>query len=381
VTIISDQDKGSTGAVKEIFKEAFHFHCSWHRRQNITTKFGNKDGTAELSANWMFNVLSNCKTHRAIKMKGDTYFHGMTAIERNYLRKLPDSVQYPAACCAMGADVCMYGRSASSGVESMNRANKKEVRNHTAVDALNGAMRMVRIEARRFESYKELAWSQTLPLTPRGMDEMEAVFSELNTTHYNCDIQEMERHFLCTVCKVVGESVTYSVTIPKHATQGSFFGTCNCGIPKRDGIPCVHMAVLVDGGDIPNPEFTRVTVMPYWWRTDHWRTQFPQDVTCIGSVNLRLIMSKYNPEGDIRYFPDWLAPNKAGRPKKNQRKIGVADHIANMPKKRRKRMFCTFCQKFNHNDIDCFQNPINARAQDDEPEAADMNVDGQAGWV
>ena len=180
MTIISDQDKGSTGAVKEIFKEAFHFHCSWHCLQNITTKFGNKDGTAELSANWMFNVLSNCKTHRAIKMKGDTYFHGMTANERNYLRKLPDSVQYPAACCAMGADVCMYGRSASSCVESMNRAGSKEPHCY--------AMRMVRIEARWFESYKELAWSQTLPLTPRGMDEMEAVFSELNTVHYNRDI-------------------------------------------------------------------------------------------------------------------------------------------------------------------------------------------------
>ena len=120
--------------------------------------------------------------------------------------------------------------------------------------------------------------------------------------------------------------------------------------------------------------------MPYWWRMDNWCTQFPQDVSCIGSVNLRLIMSKYNPEGDIRYCPDWLAPNKAGRPKKNQRKIGVADHISNAPKKRKRQLFCTICQKFNHNDIDCFQNPINVRAQDDDPEA-DMNVDGQAGWV
>jgi hypothetical protein len=100
-TIISDQDKGSKASIAAVIPRAFHFHCLWHRRKNITTSFGNKDGTEQLSANWMFNVLLNSKTHQAITMKGDTYYHGMKTKEAAYLRKLPDNVQYPATRCAI----------------------------------------------------------------------------------------------------------------------------------------------------------------------------------------------------------------------------------------------------------------------------------------
>jgi hypothetical protein len=34
-TILTDQDKGSIGAVKDIFTSAAQFMCSFHRRQNI----------------------------------------------------------------------------------------------------------------------------------------------------------------------------------------------------------------------------------------------------------------------------------------------------------------------------------------------------------
>jgi hypothetical protein len=41
-------------------------------------------------------------------------------------------------------------------------------------------------------------------------------------------------------------------------------------------------------------------------------------------------------------MPEFLAPNKSGRPKKkNARKMGIMDHIASAGKrKRKKRMFC-----------------------------------------
>ena len=54
----------------------------------------------------------------------------------NYLKKLNDEQQYPAAQCAMGDDICMYNKSASLGVESMNQANSV-ARERTAVDVLN----------------------------------------------------------------------------------------------------------------------------------------------------------------------------------------------------------------------------------------------------
>ena len=53
--------------------------------------------------------------------------NGMKKKEADYLLKLPDNVLYPAARCAMDKNVCMYGASSSSGVESMNRANKNGV--------------------------------------------------------------------------------------------------------------------------------------------------------------------------------------------------------------------------------------------------------------
>ncbi len=42
----------------------------------------------------------------------------------HYLFNIAEEMQFPAARCAQGNSVCMYGKSASSGVETMNRANE-----------------------------------------------------------------------------------------------------------------------------------------------------------------------------------------------------------------------------------------------------------------
>ena len=44
----------------------------------------------------------------------------------------------------------MYGRTSSSGVESMNRANN-EICQRTAVDILNAALVLIKKESERFE--------------------------------------------------------------------------------------------------------------------------------------------------------------------------------------------------------------------------------------
>ena len=38
VTIVTDQDKGSMGAIEEILSAVGHFFCAWHRRKNIITQ-------------------------------------------------------------------------------------------------------------------------------------------------------------------------------------------------------------------------------------------------------------------------------------------------------------------------------------------------------
>ncbi len=92
--------------------------------------------------------------------------------DRHYLTKIPYKKQYAAARCnAMGHDICMYGRSALSGVESMNSANKL-VREKTAVDIANVTILLLKLEGAQYHKWKETAWGHELPLTPKGMEQI-----------------------------------------------------------------------------------------------------------------------------------------------------------------------------------------------------------------
>jgi hypothetical protein len=48
----------------------------------------------------------------------------MHPTDHHYLFNIVDEMQFTAARCTMGNSVCMYGKSVSCGVESMNRANE-----------------------------------------------------------------------------------------------------------------------------------------------------------------------------------------------------------------------------------------------------------------
>jgi len=207
-------------AVAEVLPDAVHIHCSWHRRQNITKRFGNKGGKVELSANWMFNVLSNCKTITELEMKKELYLDSMTLAEKKILTALDDHAQYPAACCAMGRHVYMYSRSSSSGVESMNRANM-EARKSTAVDILNSALIILRLESKRYKEYQTMAWEEKLPLTPKGMEEMKLLFDDFNVSEFNREVEELDDCYRCIVSRHTGKKVKYLqhiITIARYLT-------------------------------------------------------------------------------------------------------------------------------------------------------------------
>ena len=61
-----------------------------------------------------------------------------------------DEMQFPATRCTQGNSVCMYGKSASSGVESLNRANE-DISQRMAVDILNIALILLMKESTRYE--------------------------------------------------------------------------------------------------------------------------------------------------------------------------------------------------------------------------------------
>ena len=244
----------------------------------------------------------------------------------------------------------------------MNRANMS-VRSYSAVDALKACILMIRLESKHYNQFCNEAWSCESPLTPRGMKVMEEAFKDVNVNEYSCEVEEMDTTYQCTVSRLAANSNQYSVSIPKVSHCGSRFGSCNCGVPQRDGIPCVHMIVLAKGGHIQDQGFTRLSIMPYWFSTTMWRRQFPEDSVCRGDVSIKSVKNKFPPDDTIRYCPDWAAPRKSGRPKKDEkRKPGVMDAIG---RRRRKFLWCDICHKFNHNTSNCFKNEDNWSMEDD----------------
>ena len=126
VTVVTDQDKGQMNAIAHVMDKAGHFHCSWHRRQNIIKKCGGGSGKTPYSALWMYNKLLNCRSYEHIEALKEEHMPKMHNSDLNYLNRLTaDTSQYPAARCAMGDGIYMYHRTSSAAVESMNAANKE----------------------------------------------------------------------------------------------------------------------------------------------------------------------------------------------------------------------------------------------------------------
>jgi hypothetical protein len=145
-TIIADQDKGSLSAMEEVVPLAGRFLCGFHRGQNIMKKSGGGTGQRLLFAMWMYNLLVGCKSFTSLSVTRKQYVEKMHPTDNHYLFIIPEKMQFPATRCAQGNYVCMYGKSASSGVEAMNRANE-DIRQKTAVDMLNATMIILKKES------------------------------------------------------------------------------------------------------------------------------------------------------------------------------------------------------------------------------------------
>ncbi len=59
-TVITNQDKGLLSSICTIVPQAGLFHCAYHRRKNMTKKFGGADCTTPLTCLWMYNILVKC---------------------------------------------------------------------------------------------------------------------------------------------------------------------------------------------------------------------------------------------------------------------------------------------------------------------------------
>jgi hypothetical protein len=242
-TIITNQDKGSLSAIEEIIPLVGRFLCSFHGQHNIMKKCVGGTGQRPLSAMWLYNLLMGCKSVASLSATRKQYKEKMYPTDRHYLFNIAEEMQFPAARCVQGNSVCMYGKSASSGVEAMNRANE-EIRQKTAVDILNATLILLKKESTRNDKQQNLEWNHAHVFTPKGMELMEEAFNNVNVQDFKVHLTENKNEHTAIVSKKSTSHIEYSVKLSKSATLGSRFGTCTCGFPKKEGIPCQHMVAV-----------------------------------------------------------------------------------------------------------------------------------------
>ena len=186
-------------------------------------------------------------------------------------------------------------------------------------------MLLIKLEGSRFNHYKQKAWERDEILTGRGQDLMEEAFRDVNLMEYRISINNCDSFHRITVGRMTSTN-EYMVIIPVEETMGSRFGTCTCGKPKTDGVPCRHMVVVAMSSKIEC--LNRIHIMPYWWKTAHWRAQYAMDVYCPTDISLNTVKSMTVPEDHLRYCPSWTAAKKKGRPKADNCEKSLVDHIS-----------------------------------------------------
>jgi len=199
----------------------------------------------------------------------------------------------------------------------MNRANAS-IRDRTAVDPINSLILLLDLEGKRYNGHCENAWRCTDILTPYGKKLMVGAFDQVNFRDFEIAVTQQGDMWCCHINRIVSTNL-YTCHIPMVADDyGSHFGTCTCGVPKVDGIPCMHMVALCKSNRIEG--LNEKNIMPFWYHTSHWRKQYPEG-TSVDSSHISMLQLKENNEAskELKLCPGFSAPRKGGRPSLNKR--------------------------------------------------------------
>lgn len=143
-------------------------------------------------------------------------------------------------------------------------------------------------------------------------------------------------HYDCTVCCNYGEGIMYTHLIfPRTLRMDLSLEIAIVEFQSAMEILSFTWQYELMQETFPIPALTRFLVMQYWLSTGQWWKQYPQKLTSNGTVNVLLVMSKYKPEDNIKYCPEWIAGNKVGWPKMMLCVTGVVTN----PRERRKKCF------------------------------------------
>jgi hypothetical protein len=74
--------------------------------------------------------------------------------------------------------------------------------------------------------------------------------------------------------------------------------------------------------------------MPFWYTCAQWQLHYPKDVVYKSDITWANIKKSAAPDILMKICPNWAAVKKKGHPKKDARKLGVADHIKQVVAKR-----------------------------------------------
>jgi hypothetical protein len=243
----------------------------------------------------------------------------------------------------------------------MNKANHA-VRHATAVDCINATILLLKLESNRFAKQQTAAWNHDGYFTPRGQQFL-VELAGANTNEYRVSIEDdFNFHIAKVKMSINNKSPERTVKIAKDSINNLSFGTCSCGVPQVDSVPCIHMTAVVKSGRING--ITVEDLMPWWWTTRQWRLQLPQELRVLSNISILTIKETFDPDLKIHYCPDWTAVNKAGRPKKGKR-IPSAIEIGGK-KRNKKRPYCVWCNKYNHTSDKCFNHPRKKDKEDEE---------------
>jgi hypothetical protein len=237
-TIVTNQDKGTLAAIEDSVSLPLvgRFLCSFNCKQNIVKKCDGQKGHKALSALWVNNLLIGCKSVASLSATRKKYEGKMFPTDHHYLFNIVEEMQFPAARCAQSDSVCMYGNTASSGIEAMNRAYE-DICQRTAVDILYAALILLKKESTRYDKACNLAWNHAQILTPKGMELMEEVFKNVNVQDFKFHFAENDDHHTAIVSKKSTSEREYTMIIPRLIQWGQDVESSHVDIQRRKGSP------------------------------------------------------------------------------------------------------------------------------------------------
>ena len=152
---------------------------------------------------------------------------------------------------------------------------------------------------------------------------MKEVFEDISVGNYDISAVNFADYTLFNVKKNGTNNVNAKVKIPNLPVKGSRFGTCSCGAPKVLGIPCEHMAAVVQAG---YNGLTTTDIMPFWWTMGELRVHYPMTDKYPERITLDYVINSGIADDNLRYCPSLAAGNKTGRPKKDKRIKGAIEN-------------------------------------------------------